>query len=144
MPVCEFDLVKDPEVQDFRRNILNVCKDSVELRDASGPHSRALYVYPPNVESTQELPKHIYSKLDKGRQQFWSMVCSLWNLTSKTRKERKKRNFRNRKYIFSFFGCLIKSLSIIVETIKHRKALKKGQQEARSEHFSLSSILNCC
>lgn len=66
MPVCEFDLVKDPEVQDFRRNILNVCKDSVELRDASGPHSRALYVYPPNVESTQELPKHIYSKLDKG------------------------------------------------------------------------------
>uniref|UniRef100_A0A674ER79 Phosphatidylinositol 4,5-bisphosphate 3-kinase catalytic subunit alpha isoform n=1 Tax=Salmo trutta TaxID=8032 RepID=A0A674ER79_SALTR len=43
MPVCEFDLVKDPEVQDFRRNILNVCKDSVELRDANGPHSRALY-----------------------------------------------------------------------------------------------------
>lgn len=66
MPVCEFDLVKDPEVQDFRRNILNVCKDSVELRDANGPHSRALYVYPPNVESSQELPKHIYSKLDKG------------------------------------------------------------------------------
>lgn len=70
MPVCEFDLVKDPEVQDFRRNILNVCKDSVELRDASGPHSRALYVYPPNVESSQELPKHIYSKLDKGEHSF--------------------------------------------------------------------------
>lgn len=67
MPVCEFDLVKDFEVQDFRRNILNVCKDAVELRDANGPHSRALYVYPPNVESSQELPKHIYSKLDKGR-----------------------------------------------------------------------------
>lgn len=74
MPVCEFDLVKDSEVQDFRRNILNVCKDSVELRDASGPHSRALYVYPPNVESTQELPKHIYSKLDKGRQELLSMI----------------------------------------------------------------------
>lgn len=67
MPVCEFDLVKDPEVQDFRRNILNVCKDSVELRDANGPHSRALYVYPPNVESSPELPKHIFGKLDKGR-----------------------------------------------------------------------------
>lgn len=74
MPVCEFDLVKDSEVQDFRRNILNVCKDSVELRDASGPHSRALYVYPPNVESTQELPKHIYSKLDKGRQELLSVI----------------------------------------------------------------------
>lgn len=74
MPVCEFDLVKDPEVQDFRRNILNVCKDSVELRDASGPHSRALYVYPPNVESSQELPKHIYSKLDKGWCQHTQLI----------------------------------------------------------------------
>ncbi|XP_041646947.1 phosphatidylinositol 4,5-bisphosphate 3-kinase catalytic subunit alpha isoform-like isoform X1 [Cheilinus undulatus] len=77
MPVCEFDLVKDPEVQDFRRNILNVCKDSVELRDAGGPHSRALYVYPPNVESTQELPKHIYSKLDKGQ-----IIVVIWVIVS--------------------------------------------------------------
>lgn len=77
MPVCEFDLVKDPEVQDFRRNILNVCKDSVELRDVGGPHSRALYVYPPNVESTLELPKHIYGKLDKGRQCFFKELCVL-------------------------------------------------------------------
>uniref|UniRef100_A0A7N6C1L7 Phosphatidylinositol 4,5-bisphosphate 3-kinase catalytic subunit alpha isoform n=1 Tax=Anabas testudineus TaxID=64144 RepID=A0A7N6C1L7_ANATE len=77
MPVCEFDLVKDPEVQDFRRNILNVCKDSVELRDASGPHSRALYVYPPNVESTQELPKHIYNKLDKGQ-----IIVVIWVIVS--------------------------------------------------------------
>uniref|UniRef100_A0A3P8PFU7 Phosphatidylinositol 4,5-bisphosphate 3-kinase catalytic subunit alpha isoform n=1 Tax=Astatotilapia calliptera TaxID=8154 RepID=A0A3P8PFU7_ASTCA len=65
MPICEFDLVKDPEVQDFRRNILNVCKEAVDLRDSNGPHSRALYVYPPNVESSAELPRHIYSKLDK-------------------------------------------------------------------------------
>lgn len=67
MPICEFDLVKDPEVQDFRRNILNVCKDAVDLRDSNGPHSRALYVYPPNVESSVELPRHIYNKLDKGK-----------------------------------------------------------------------------
>ncbi len=67
MPICEFDLVKDPEVQDFRRNILNVCKEAVDLRDSNGPHSRALYVYPPNVESSSELPRHIYNKLDKGK-----------------------------------------------------------------------------
>lgn len=67
MPICEFDLVKDPEVQDFRRNILNVCKEAVDLRDSNGPHSRALYVYPPNVESCAELPRHIYNKLDKGK-----------------------------------------------------------------------------
>uniref|UniRef100_A0A8C6T651 Phosphatidylinositol-4,5-bisphosphate 3-kinase catalytic subunit alpha n=1 Tax=Neogobius melanostomus TaxID=47308 RepID=A0A8C6T651_9GOBI len=77
MPVIEFELVKDSEVQDFRRNILNVCKDSVELRDSSGPHSRALYVYPPNVESSQELPKHIYSKLDKGDRHTHAEHCPL-------------------------------------------------------------------
>lgn len=67
MPICEFDVVKDSEVQDFRRNILNVCKEAVDLRDSNGSHSRALYVYPPNVESSVELPKHIYNKLDKGK-----------------------------------------------------------------------------
>lgn len=72
MPICEFELVKDPEVQDFRRNILNVCKEAVDLRDSNGPHSRALYVYPPNVESSAELPRHIYNKLDKGKR-----LCSL-------------------------------------------------------------------
>uniref|UniRef100_W5KR52 Phosphatidylinositol 4,5-bisphosphate 3-kinase catalytic subunit alpha isoform n=1 Tax=Astyanax mexicanus TaxID=7994 RepID=W5KR52_ASTMX len=77
MPVCEFDLVKDPEVQDFRRNILNVCKDSVELRDVNGPHSRALYVYPPNVESSPELPKHIFGKLDKGQ-----IIVVIWVIVS--------------------------------------------------------------
>ena len=60
-------MVKDPEVQDFRRNILNVCKEAVDLRDLNSPHSRAMYVYPPNVESSPELPKHIYNKLDKGK-----------------------------------------------------------------------------
>ncbi|CAB1331956.1 unnamed protein product [Coregonus sp. 'balchen'] len=44
MPVCEFDLVKDPEVQDFRRNILNVCKDSVEFQDVNGHHSQIIVV----------------------------------------------------------------------------------------------------
>lgn len=92
MPVCEFDLVKDPEVQDFRRNILNVCKDSVELRDAGGPHSRALYVYPPNVESTQELPKHIYSKLDKGRQPLHSV--SFQSVINKRREKGKMETWK--------------------------------------------------
>lgn len=75
MPVCEFDMVKDPEVQDFRRNILNVCKEAVDLRDLNSPHSRAMYVYPPNVESSPELPKHIYNKLDKGKETVCGPSC---------------------------------------------------------------------
>lgn len=111
MPVCEFDLVKDPEVQDFRRNILNVCKDSVELRDASGPHSRALYVYPPNVESTQELPKHIYSKLDKGRlvSGSCSSLCSVVspaNIIEKQKKERRgQRGAQSRPSSLQSISC---------------------------------------
>ena len=66
MPVCEFELVKDPEVQDFRRSILSVCREAMEEREAGGAPSLALYVYPPNVESSPELPQHIYYKLDKG------------------------------------------------------------------------------
>ncbi|KTF81858.1 hypothetical protein cypCar_00049926, partial [Cyprinus carpio] len=65
MPICEFELVKDPEVQDFRRNILSVCREAVEEREGGGAHTQALYVYPPNVESSADLPQHIYSKLDK-------------------------------------------------------------------------------
>ncbi|CAJ0959723.1 unnamed protein product [Ranitomeya imitator] len=84
MPVCEFDMVKDPEVQDFRKNILNVCKDAVELRDANGPISRALYVYPPNVESSSELPKHIESKLDKGH-----IIVVIWVIVSPNNEKQK-------------------------------------------------------
>ncbi|XP_074797271.1 phosphatidylinositol 4,5-bisphosphate 3-kinase catalytic subunit alpha isoform-like isoform X2 [Natator depressus] len=77
MPICEFELVKDPEVQDFRRSILAVCREAVETREAGGPHSQALYVYPPNVESSPELPKHVYSKLDKGR-----LMVAVWVIVS--------------------------------------------------------------
>lgn len=112
MPVCEFDLVKDPEVQDFRRNILNVCKDSVELRDASGPHSRALYVYPPNVESSQELPKHIYNKLDKG---WWQLLSCFTTVKKKNllffidKAFEKDSNSLELKHLFTFFPPLSRS-----------------------------------
>lgn len=59
-------MMKDPEVQDFRRSILSVCREAMEEREGGGAHSQALYVYPPNVESSPQLPQHIYSKLDKG------------------------------------------------------------------------------
>ncbi|MEQ2191919.1 hypothetical protein XENOCAPTIV_004376 [Xenoophorus captivus] len=66
MPVCEFEMMKDPEVQDFRRSILSVCREAMEEREGGGAHTQALYVYPPNVESSPHLPQHIYRKLDKG------------------------------------------------------------------------------
>ncbi|XP_045439656.1 phosphatidylinositol 4,5-bisphosphate 3-kinase catalytic subunit alpha isoform isoform X3 [Pipistrellus kuhlii] len=94
MPVCEFDMVKDPEVQDFRRNILNVCKEAVDLRDLNSPHSRAMYVYPPNVESSPELPKHIYNKLDKGQ-----IIVVIWVIVSPNNDKQKYTLKINHDYV---------------------------------------------
>uniref|UniRef100_A0A8D0CQB9 Phosphatidylinositol 4,5-bisphosphate 3-kinase catalytic subunit alpha isoform n=1 Tax=Sander lucioperca TaxID=283035 RepID=A0A8D0CQB9_SANLU len=94
MPICEFDLVKDSEVQDFRRNILNVCKEAVDLRDSNGPHSRALYVYPPNVESCAELPRHIYNKLDKGQ-----IIVVIWVIVSPSNDKQKYTLKINHDYV---------------------------------------------
>uniref|UniRef100_A0AAJ7WKG1 phosphatidylinositol-4,5-bisphosphate 3-kinase n=1 Tax=Petromyzon marinus TaxID=7757 RepID=A0AAJ7WKG1_PETMA len=84
MPVCEFDLVKDPEVQEFRRNVLSVCKRAVDARDANGAHSLALYVYPPNVESSPELPAHVLSRLDKSH-----IIIVIWVIVSPSNDKQK-------------------------------------------------------
>ncbi|MBN3312706.1 PK3CA kinase, partial [Atractosteus spatula] len=84
MPICEFELVKDPEVQDFRRSILSVCREAMEEREGGGAHTQALYVYPPNVESSPELPQHIYCKLDKGR-----LIVTIWVIVSPSNDKQK-------------------------------------------------------
>ncbi|GFQ99334.1 hypothetical protein TNCT_197721 [Trichonephila clavata] len=66
MPVHEFDEMKDSEVIEFRRNILNVCKDTVEIRDSGAEDKLASYVYPPEIESSKEFPPSLEKKLDKG------------------------------------------------------------------------------
>lgn len=66
MPVNEFNEMKDLEVMTFRRNILTVCKQSVDDRDRDGNRSQALYVYPPDVEGTPDLPIHLREKIKNG------------------------------------------------------------------------------
>lgn len=66
IPVHEFEEMKDPEVQDFRRSILNVCRDAVEGRECCGDEGRMVYVYPPQVESSPVLPANIEKKLEIG------------------------------------------------------------------------------
>ncbi|AWO97415.1 Phosphatidylinositol-4-5-bisphosphate 3-kinase catalytic subunit alpha [Scophthalmus maximus] len=84
MPVCEFEMMKDPEIQDFRRSILSVCREAMEEREGGGAHSQALYVYPPNLESSPQLPQHIYSKLDKGR-----LIVTIWVIVSPSNSKQK-------------------------------------------------------
>ncbi|XP_043932276.1 phosphatidylinositol 4,5-bisphosphate 3-kinase catalytic subunit alpha isoform-like [Protopterus annectens] len=120
MPICEFELVKDPEVQDFRRNILSVCKEAMDLREANGPHSQALYVYPPNVESTPELPKHIYNKLDKGR-----IIVAIWVIMSPS-------NDKHKYTLIMPHDCLPEQ--VIAEAIR---------KKTRSMHLSPEQLKLC-
>lgn len=66
MPIHDFDEMKDPEVIEFRRNILQVCREAAMRRERDGPRSQALYLYPPEVECMKGLPPNISKKLETG------------------------------------------------------------------------------
>ncbi|KAH8038386.1 hypothetical protein HPB51_001500 [Rhipicephalus microplus] len=76
-------ILKDSEVIDFRRNILSVCKDAVDTRNTGSEECRASYVYPPEIESSEELPANLERKLDKGL----VMVC-VWGLSDSGEKQK--------------------------------------------------------
>jgi len=73
--VHEFDEMKDLEFQDFRKNIMQVCKECVELRDLGGLETQALFAYPPEVESKSALPASVEKKLDRGE-----IILCIWQL----------------------------------------------------------------
>uniref|UniRef100_A0A673IF36 phosphatidylinositol-4,5-bisphosphate 3-kinase n=1 Tax=Sinocyclocheilus rhinocerous TaxID=307959 RepID=A0A673IF36_9TELE len=120
MPICEFELVKDPEVQDFRRNILSVCREAVEEREGGGAHTQALYVYPPNVESSAELPQHIYSKLDKGR-----LIVTIWVIVSPSNSKQKY------------------TLKITHDSLPEQLIAEAIRKKTRSMHLSAQQLRLC-
>lgn len=72
--INDFNEMKELEVMTFRRNILEVCKEVVACRDDPGGHNRALYTYPPEVESSSIPPSHVQSKLNKGNSMHLSFI----------------------------------------------------------------------
>ncbi|KYO26296.1 hypothetical protein Y1Q_0018542 [Alligator mississippiensis] len=82
-PVRELEASRDPEVRDFRRNVLNVCREAAERRGADAPRSRALYAWPPRVHASPELPRPLYDKLDEGQ-----MVVAVWVVASLNNKQK--------------------------------------------------------
>lgn len=75
MAIHELDEMKDSEVQDFRRNIMEEVKKCVELRDLGGLETQALFAYPSEVESKSELPLSVEKKLDRGE-----LILCIWQL----------------------------------------------------------------
>ena len=102
LPVHELDemMNKDLEVQEFRRNILNVTRTAVEERDREGKRSQveaveifldkiiltssyqAMYAFPPEIE-TNTLPKSLEDKLDKEK-----FIISIWQLSPSCEKQK--------------------------------------------------------
>ena len=84
VPVHEFDeLMKDNEVVEFRRHLIDICQSAVDLRNANGRESQALYAYPPEIENSPQLPKSMEGKLDKGK-----VKVAVWSLSESYEKQR--------------------------------------------------------
>ena len=85
LPVHELDevMARDPEVMEFRKNIMSVCKAAVEERDKDGKESQALYAFPPEIAATSQLPRSLEEKLDKD-----TIIISIWQLSPSCEKQK--------------------------------------------------------
>ncbi|KAH9490074.1 Phosphatidylinositol 4,5-bisphosphate 3-kinase catalytic subunit alpha isoform [Bulinus truncatus] len=132
IPINEFNENKDLEVITFRRNILKACKDVVDKRDLSGDHTRALYAYPPDIDSTAELPKHLLDNLKEN-----SVIICVWVVSDD--------NDRT-KYTVKLPHTAVPS-DVIAETIRRRSrfmAMSKEHAERCIEEYRHLYVLKVC
>lgn len=132
MPVHEFDEMKDQEVIEFRRDILNVCKEAVEMRDSGNEDSLAAYVYPPEIESSKELPPNLEKKLDKGL-----IIICVWVLSPTGEKQKYTVKVSKDAYPESI------TQEAILKKLKCMKLTKEQQQQRAREH-QRSYLLKVC
>ena len=85
LPVHKLDemMKSNPEVLEFRKNIMMVCKGAVEERDRDGKRSLALYAFPPEVAGT-DLPRSLKEKLEDEN----NIVISIWRLSPSCEKQK--------------------------------------------------------
>ena len=85
LPVHKLDemMKSNPEVLEFRKNIMMVCKGAVEERDRDGKRSQALYAFPPEVAGT-DLPRSLKEKLEDES----NIVISIWRLSPSCEKQK--------------------------------------------------------
>ena len=85
LPVHKLDemMKSNPEVLEFRKNIMMVCKGAVEERDRDGKRSQALCAFPPEVAVT-DLPRSLKEKLEDES----NIVISIWRLSPSCEKQK--------------------------------------------------------
>ena len=86
LPVHELDemMKSNPEVLEFRKNIMMVCKGAVEERDRDGKKSQAMYAFPPEIFPSRDLPRSLREKLENDR----NIVISIWRLSPSCEKQK--------------------------------------------------------
>ncbi|CAL1536446.1 unnamed protein product [Lymnaea stagnalis] len=132
IPVNEFNENKDLEVITFRRNILKVCKDVVDNRDQSGDHSRAFYAYPPDIDSSVELPQHLQKKLKED-----SVIICVWVVSDDNNRT---------KYTVKVPHTAVPS-DVIAETIRRRSRFMNMTNEHAQrciEEYRHMYVLKVC
>ncbi|GAB6018709.1 Phosphatidylinositol 4,5-bisphosphate 3-kinase catalytic subunit alpha isoform [Chamberlinius hualienensis] len=132
MPVHELNEMKDPEVVEFRRSVLQVCKETVEKREDEVLFKKALYFYPPEVESSTHLPSNVERKLDKGL-----IIVCVWVLSN---------NGDKQKYTVKVaFNCYPETIigEAILRKTKSMKMTKEEQQRSIQDHLN-KYLLKVC
>ncbi len=100
IPVHEFDDMKDPEVFEFRRSVLDICLEAVDKRDERGKESQVKYAYPPEIENRPELPAGMRKKL--GTEGFINVA--VWSLSK--HHEKVKYTVRVKPYRIRTITCI--------------------------------------
>ncbi|XP_013776261.1 phosphatidylinositol 4,5-bisphosphate 3-kinase catalytic subunit alpha isoform-like [Limulus polyphemus] len=123
MPVHEFDEMKDPEVIEFRRNIINMCREIIESRDSGSEDLLAMYVHPPDLEGVRELPVNLDAKLDKGL-----LIVCVWVLSYGGEKQKYTVKVPKDAYPESI------TQEVIMKTLKCTKLTREEQRQQAQEH----------
>ncbi|GFS05073.1 phosphatidylinositol-4,5-bisphosphate 3-kinase catalytic subunit alpha isoform [Elysia marginata] len=136
VPVNEFNNNKDLEVITFRRNILKACKDVVDKRDQSGDHIRALYTYPPDIDSEVDLPQHLLDRLKAFSDESSVIIC-VWVVSDDNNRT---------KYTVKVPHMAVPS-DVIAETIRRRSRfmnMSRENAERCIEEYRHMYVLKVC
>ncbi|XP_041377444.1 LOW QUALITY PROTEIN: phosphatidylinositol 4,5-bisphosphate 3-kinase catalytic subunit alpha isoform-like [Gigantopelta aegis] len=135
IPVNELHETKDLEVITFRRNILRVCKESIEIREQNGAKSRALYAFPPDI-SSDALPPHLAEKMNRFGDGLSLIIC-VWVVSSN--KDRTKYSVK--------VPYDATATDVIAETIRRRSRNMDMSQEHTQrciEEYRHDYVLKVC
>lgn len=59
----DFEMLRDPEVNDFRVSMIEKCEQAIQWRNGASWEEKVMYCYPPDIESSTEVPTIVQDRL---------------------------------------------------------------------------------